>query len=46
LTLFYQILASPNTFKTCRRAFQWFIASSACVHKIMEHVDDLSKVLG
>ena len=31
-------LVFPNSSKTCRGHFNGFIASSACVHEIIEHV--------
>ena len=40
LTLLYQILVSPNH---TGMHFSDFIASSACVHKSIEHADDVSK---
>ena len=49
LTLFDQILVSSNTesLRTNFTAmyFSGFIASSACVHEIMQHADDVSKLL-
>ena len=40
---FHNNLVSPILLKACRGAFHCFIALSVCVHKIIEHAEDVSK---
>jgi len=42
----YQILVTPSPLKASRYAFTGFIASSACIHKIMENADGQSQLAG
>lgn len=44
LTLYYQIKVYPNLLKAYRYAFQ--LRNQLCIHNIMEHTDDVRKLLG